>query len=69
LADLTMPGAREYEESIDRAVTAAYAGTDPKAALDQAAQEWDAITERIGAETQKTAYNNWVTSRGKNAYP
>jgi multiple sugar transport system substrate-binding protein len=69
LADLTIPGAREYEEALDRAVTAAYAGTDPKAALDKAAQEWDAITERIGAETQKTAYNDWVSSRAKNAYP
>jgi hypothetical protein len=34
LHDLGIPGAREYEEALDRAITAAYAGGDSKAALD-----------------------------------
>ena len=67
--DLGIPGAREYEEAVDHAVTAAYAGTDPKEALDKAAADWDAITDRIGTDTQKTAYDEWVKSRAPNAYP
>jgi multiple sugar transport system substrate-binding protein len=67
--DLGIPGAREYEQALDRAITAAYAGADPKAALDRAAAEWDEITERIGAEAQKAAYDEWVRSRAPNVYP
>lgn len=67
--DLGIPGAREYEQALDRAITAAYAGTDPKAALDRAAAEWDEITERIGTEAQKAAYDEWVSSRAPNVYP
>lgn len=67
--DLGIPGAREYEQALDRAVTAAYAGTDPKEALDTAAAEWDAITERIGVDAQKAAYDEWVSSRAPNVYP
>jgi multiple sugar transport system substrate-binding protein len=69
LHDLGIPGAREYEEALDRAVVAAYAGTDPKEALDTAAEEWDAITERIGVDVLKAAYDEWVSKGGKNAYP
>jgi multiple sugar transport system substrate-binding protein len=69
LQDLAIPGAREYEEALDRAISAAYAGTDPKTALDGAAQEWNAITDRIGKDAQQTAYNGWVERGGKNAYP
>ncbi|MDQ3249236.1 MAG: extracellular solute-binding protein, partial [Chloroflexota bacterium] len=69
LNDLTLPGAREYEEALDRAIVSAYAGTDPKAALDTAAAEWDAITDRIGLAAQQAAYEDWVSSRGVNAYP
>lgn len=67
--DLGIPGAREYEEALDRAVTAAYAGTDPKEALDKAASEWNEITDRIGVDTQKAAHAEWMKTRGVNAYP
>lgn len=67
--DLGIPGAREYEEALDRAVTSAYAGGDPQEALDKAAAEWNAITERIGMDVQKTAYDEWVSSRAPNVYP
>jgi multiple sugar transport system substrate-binding protein len=67
--DLGIPGAREYEQALDRAVTAAYAGTDPQAALDTAAAEWNEITERIGTDAQKAAYDEWVSSRAPNVYP
>ncbi|MBI1879305.1 MAG: sugar ABC transporter substrate-binding protein [Chloroflexi bacterium] len=69
VSDLGIPGAREYEEALDRAVTAAYAGTDPQEALDTAAGEWDAITDRIGADVQKAALDEWIKNLGKNAYP
>jgi multiple sugar transport system substrate-binding protein len=68
LSDLGIPGAREYEEAIDRAVTAAYAGTDPQEALDTAAEAFDAITERIGVDAQKAAYDEWVKNSGPHAY-
>ncbi|PWH20883.1 MAG: ABC transporter substrate-binding protein [Ardenticatenia bacterium] len=58
--ELGIPGAREYMEAIDNALTAAYAGKDPKEALDEAAAKWDAITERLGVENQKKAYEQWL---------
>jgi multiple sugar transport system substrate-binding protein len=58
--ELGIPGAREYMEAIDNACTAAYAGADPKAALDEAAAKWDAITERLGVENQKKAFEQWL---------
>lgn len=69
LADLGILGAREYEESLDRAITSAYSGTDPKAALDKAAEEWNAITDRIGLDKQKASYADWQQKLGVNAYP
>ena len=44
-------------------------GTDPKAALDTAAEEWNAITERIGTDAQKASYDDWQNTFGVNAYP
>jgi multiple sugar transport system substrate-binding protein len=55
-----IPGAREYMEAIDNAVTAAYAGKDPQEALDEAAGRWNEITERLGVESQKAAYEQWL---------
>lgn len=67
LLDLSIPGAREYEEALDRAIVAAYAGMPPKQALDKAASEWDAITQRIGVDSQRKAYQEWAAK--PNAYP
>jgi multiple sugar transport system substrate-binding protein len=58
--DPGIPGARQYLEAVDNAVTAAYAGTDPKEALDKAAARWDEITANLGVESQKEAYQNWL---------
>ena len=44
-----------------------WAGEDPKAILDEAARQWDAITEKIGVDKQKAVYANWATKSG--AYP
>jgi multiple sugar transport system substrate-binding protein len=67
LLDLSIPGAREYEEALDRAIVSTYAGTSPKQALDKAAAEWDAITQRIGVDKQREAYKDWASK--PNAYP
>jgi multiple sugar transport system substrate-binding protein len=58
--ELGIPGAREYAEAVDQAVTSALAGTDPKAALDEAAKKFDDITERKGVDAQKKAYAQWL---------
>jgi multiple sugar transport system substrate-binding protein len=58
------PGAQDYSLSIDRACTAAFAGMDPKAALDTAAAEWDAITDRLGVDGQRAAYEEWLRYPG-----
>jgi multiple sugar transport system substrate-binding protein len=55
-----IPGGREYMEALDKAITAAYAGTDVKAALDDCAKRWDEITNRLGLDAQKKAYNDWL---------
>ena len=44
-----------------------WAGEDPKAILDAAAAEWDAITEKIGVDKQKAVYDAWAAKGG--AYP
>lgn len=60
--ELGIPGAREYMDALDQALTAAYAGTDPQVALDEAAAKWDAITDRLGRDAQKVAYEQWLRS-------
>ena len=47
-------------DALDKAITAAYAGTDPKAALDEAAVKWNEITDRLGRDAQKEAYAMWL---------
>ena len=65
--DLTMPGAHEYEQAEEQALIALYAGADIQTTLDTLATKWDAITQRLGAATQREAYLKWRTL--PNAYP
>jgi multiple sugar transport system substrate-binding protein len=58
--ELGIPGAREYTVALDQAITAAYAGTDPQAALDEAAKKFNEITNRLGRDKQKEAYATWL---------
>jgi len=71
-----MPGTADFAVSLDRACTAAYAGTNPKGALDTAAGEWNTLTTRLGTSKQREAYleflklpgstpNHTVTSLGQ----
>ena len=67
LLDLSIIDTFAYEESLTRAVVSALAGGDAKEALEQAAEEWDALTEDIGVDDQREAYQIWASKPG--AYP
>ena len=67
LLDLSILQTDKYEEVLRQAVSKLWAGEDPKAILDQAAAEWDAITEKIGVDKQKAVYKDWAAKAG--AYP
>lgn len=67
LLDLSILQTAAYVEALGRAIQAAIAGTDPQEALDQAAAEWDALTEQIGVDAQRAAYLDWAAK--PNAYP
>jgi multiple sugar transport system substrate-binding protein len=56
---LGISAAHEYLELVDKACTEAYAGKDPQAALDLAAERWEEITERLGRDRQKKSYQQW----------
>jgi multiple sugar transport system substrate-binding protein len=65
--DLIMTGAADYANALDRAMTAMYAGKDVKKGLDDAAKEWDAITKKLGVETQRAAYAAFLKLPGSTA--
>ena len=67
LLDLSIRNTFAYEDSLTRAITAAFSGTDVQEALDQAAAEWDQITESVGVDDQREAYKDWASK--PNAYP
>jgi multiple sugar transport system substrate-binding protein len=53
---MIMPGWQDYALSIDRMCSSVWAGTNPKTALETAAAEWDATTNRLGVYSQKAFY-------------
>lgn len=60
MADLTIPGGWSYTQALDRAVLKVLRGeATAAAALRAAAAEWESITERLGREEQKRAYQQW----------
>jgi multiple sugar transport system substrate-binding protein len=67
LLDLSILQTAAYVEALGRAIQAALAGVDARDALDQAAAEWDALTEQIGVDAQRAAYLDWAAK--PNAYP
>jgi len=67
--DLSMPGAGDYANALDRGMTKMYAGADAQKSLDEIAREWDAITKKLGNAKQKAAYARFLSypgSTGKN---
>jgi len=67
LLDPIMPGAQDYFLSIDRMCTAVWAGADPKASLEAAAAEFDATTDRLGVDSQKAFYTEFLKLPGATA--
>ncbi len=57
IVDLRIPGAFEYFAALDIGISKAVTGElDPQAALDEVAATWDAITDRLGRESQLKLY-------------
>jgi len=55
--DPVIPAADEYQRKLSFEITEALAKRkSPKDALDNAAKEWDKVTERRGLEKQKAAW-------------
>jgi multiple sugar transport system substrate-binding protein len=67
LLDLSLLQTDKYEEVLRQSISKLWAGDDPKAILDQAAGDWDAITDKIGVDKQKAVYQAWAAKSG--AYP
>ena len=67
LLDLSLIQTDKYEEALRQAISKLWAGDDPKAILDKAAADWDAVTEKVGADKQKAVYGSWAAKSG--AYP
>ncbi len=67
VVDMIMPGWQDYALSLDQMCTSVWAGTDPHAALTKAAGEWDRITDRIGVDTQRAAYQQFMKLPGSYA--
>ena len=65
--DMVMTGAADYANALDRAMTAMYAGQDVKTGLDSAAKEWDTITNKLGVDTQRAAYADFLKLPGATA--
>ena len=55
--DLTIPGAAEYYQALDEYAHMEVLGKlTPQEALDQAAAQWEEITDRLGREKQIGTY-------------
>jgi multiple sugar transport system substrate-binding protein len=67
LLDMIMPGWQDYALSLDRMCTSVWAGTDPKQALETAAAEWDQTTDRLGVDSQKGFYTEYLKLPGSSA--
>jgi multiple sugar transport system substrate-binding protein len=62
--DPIMTGAADYANALDRSMTAIYAGKSPKSGLDEAAAEWDRITDKIGKDNARKSYANFLKLPG-----
>jgi multiple sugar transport system substrate-binding protein len=65
--DMQMTGAADYANALDREMTAIYAGKDIKKGLDDAAKEWDSITNKLGVANQRKAYAEFLKLPGATA--
>jgi multiple sugar transport system substrate-binding protein len=64
LLDIVMPGSAEYHTAIDQMVTAAQSGTAVDQALTDGNVKFNEITDRIGRDSQKSAYEAFKALKG-----
>ena len=64
ILELTLRNTAAYQEAMSTALQSAIGGEDPKKALDQLAEDWDALTEQIGVDAQRDAYRAFIAGRG-----
>jgi multiple sugar transport system substrate-binding protein len=67
LLDLSILQTDKYEEALRQGISRLWAGEDPKTILDDVAAQWDAVTEQVGVDAQRAAYQDWANK--PNAYP
>lgn len=67
LLDLSVLQIDKYEEALRQATSRLWGGDDVQTILNDVATQWDALTDRIGVDKQKAAYNDWAAK--PNAYP
>lgn len=65
--DWAIPGWQEYALAIDKAVTSVMGGADPKGALDQAAKDLNAVTDKLGRDKQIEFWNAYLQTPGSSA--
>jgi len=65
--DMIMSGAGDYANALDREMTAIYAGKDVQSGLNDAAKEWDSITEKLDVDNQRKAYAEFLKLPGPTA--
>ncbi len=63
ILDLSIIQTDRYEEALRQAVSRLWAGEDIQTILDDTAAQWDALTERIGVDEQRRAYEDWASKR------
>lgn len=67
LLDLSLLQQDKYDEAMTKAISSLWTGEDPQAILDRMAEQFDAITEKVGLDKQKETYKSWAAKPG--AYP
>jgi multiple sugar transport system substrate-binding protein len=67
LLDLSLIQTDRYEEALRQGVSRVWAGEDIQAVMNDIAAQWDAVTQRIGVDAQREAYQDWASK--PNAYP
>jgi hypothetical protein len=57
IPDLRLPGWTEYQDALELAVSAAVSGEkEIQAALDECAETWNRVTERVGGREKQMQY-------------
>jgi multiple sugar transport system substrate-binding protein len=64
LIDLFIPGSFEYSAALDQGLTSIWAGEDVQTGLDSIASEWDRITDQIGVDEARAAWEIFLLIPG-----